>query len=93
MIVKPIQVEVFSSPGCSRCGRSLDQLHTIAGELGAEKITWRKVNVLDELDYAVELGILSLPAIAIDGELVFRSHISARRLRDALHARLQEQTG
>jgi len=27
--------------------------------------------VLDELDRAVELGVLTLPAIAIDGELVF----------------------
>lgn len=50
------------------------------------------MDVLEELDYAVELGVLSLPAMAINGELVFRSHISARRLRDALDSRLQEQT-
>lgn len=92
MVVKAIQVEVFSSPGCNRCGQVFDLLDAISGELGAGRIAWRKVNVLDELDYAVELGVLSMPAIAIDGELVFKSHPSAGRLREALETRLQAQT-
>ena len=90
--MKPIKVEVFSSPGCSRCGQVFDILQTITQELGAERIEWREVNVLDELDYAVELGVLSMPAIAIDGELVFKSHPSIGKLREALEARLQVQT-
>ncbi len=90
--MKPIQIEVFSSPGCSRCGQVFDVLQTITRELGAERIEWREVNVLDELDYAVELGVLSMPAIAIDGELVFKSHPSAGKLREALETRLQAQT-
>ena len=90
--MKPIQVEVFSSPGCSRCGQVFDVLQTITQELGAERIEWREVNVLDELEYAVELGVLSMPAIAIDGELVFKSHPSAGKLREALETRLQAQT-
>ncbi len=90
--MKPVQIEVFSSPGCSRCGQVFDLLQTITRELGAERIAWREVNVLDELDYAVELGVLSMPAIAIDGELVFKSHPSAGKLREALETRLQAQT-
>ncbi len=90
--MKPVQIEVFSSPGCSRCGQVFDLLQTITRELGAERIEWREVNVLDELDYAVELGVLSMPAIAIDGELVFKSHPSAGKLREALETRLQAQT-
>ncbi len=90
--MKPIQIEVFSSPGCSRCSQVFDVLQTITQELGAERIEWREVNVLDELDYAVELGVLSMPAIAIDGELVFKSHPSAGKLREALETRLQAQT-
>jgi len=87
--MKPIQVEVFSSPGCNRCGRVLDMLRTISGELGSERIAWREVNVVEELDYAVRLGVLSMPAIAIDGELVFKSHPTAGKLREALATRLQ----
>jgi len=89
--MKPIKVEVFSSPGCSRCSGVFDLLQTIAQELSAERIAWREVNVVDELDYAVELGVLSIPAIVIDGQLVFRSPPSARKLHDVLEARLQEQ--
>ncbi len=90
--MKPIQIEVFSSPGCSRCGQVFDVLQTITQEIGAERIEWREVNVLEELEYAVELGVLSMPAIAIDGELVFKSHPSAGKLREAVETRLQAQT-
>ena len=92
MAVKAIQVEVFSSPGCNRCGQVFEVLRAITRDLGAERIAWREVNVLEELDYAVELGVLSMPAIAIDGELIFKSHPSAGKLRDALKTRLQAQT-
>ena len=90
--MKRIQVEVFSSPGCSRCGQVFDMLEAITQELGAERIEWRKINVLDELEYAVELGVLSMPALAIDGKLVFKNHPSASKLRAALEKRLQAQT-
>ncbi len=90
--MKRIQIEVFSSPGCSRCGQVFDVLQTITQELGAERIEWREVNVLDELEYAVELGVLSLPAIAIDGELVFRIHPSADKLREARETRGKAKT-
>jgi len=90
--VKRIKVEVFFSPGCDRCGQVFDTLKKIAQELGSERIEWREVNVLDELDYAVELGVLSMPAIAIDGELAFKSHPSVRKLRQVLKDRLKEQT-
>jgi len=88
----PIQVEVFSSPGCNRCGQVFDLMQKITRELGSDNIEWRKVNVLEELDYAVELGVLSMPAIAIDGELVFRSHPSIGKLRHALETRLRAQS-
>ena len=67
-------------------------LDSVTQDFEPDLIEWRRVDVLEELDYAVELGVLALPAMAIDGELVFRSHISARRLRDALDVRLKEQT-
>ena len=67
-------------------------LESVTRDFDTDLIEWRKVDILEELDYAVELGVLSLPAMVIDGELIFRSHISARRLRDALDVRLKEQT-
>lgn len=83
-----LKVEVFSSPGCSKCSHAKATLQKIADEVGNEHIQWREVNVLEELDYAVSLGVLSTPAIAINGELQFASLPSARALRKELAARL-----
>ena len=82
------KVEVFSSPGCGKCAQAKSVLKTIAEELGQGKITWRDVNILEEMDYAVELGVMSSPAIAIDGRLIFSSLPSAAKLRAELHKRL-----
>ena len=89
--MKPIKIEVFSSPGCTQCGRVLQVLKSVADELGTERIEWREVNVLDELDYAIELGVLCMPAIAIDGQLVFKTHPTIRTLRQELENRLKAQ--
>lgn len=86
--VMSVKVEVFSSPGCGKCGHAKDLLKRVSEELGAGRIDWREVNVLDELDYAVRLGVLSTPAIALNGKLVFTSLPSARKLRAALEEQL-----
>ncbi len=84
-----IKVEVFSSPGCSKCGKAKVVLRDIASEIGGDRIDWREVNVLDEIDYAIQLGVLSTPSIAIDEELIFTSLPSEKRLRSELLNRLR----
>jgi len=83
-----LKVEIFSSPGCSKCSHAKATLRHIASEIGADQIEWREVNILEELDYAVELGVLSTPAIAINGELCFTSLPSAANLRQQLLQRM-----
>lgn len=85
-----LKIEVFSSPGCSKCGHAKEVLRNLADELGGDKIQWREVNILDEMDHAIELGVLSTPSIAINSELVFTSLPSAKKLRAELETRLQE---
>ncbi|MBI1425675.1 MAG: glutaredoxin [Gammaproteobacteria bacterium] len=86
-----IKVEVFSSPGCGKCGHAKEVLRKLADELGGEQINWREVNILEELDYAVALGVLSTPSIAINDELIFTSLPSAKKLRDELVSRLNKE--
>jgi len=90
-----IKVEVFSSPGCGKCGHAKEVLRKLVVELtnesGSEQINWREVNILDELDYAVALGVLSTPSIAINDELIFTSLPSAKKLRDELVSRLNKE--
>lgn len=85
----PILVEVFSSPGCSKCGHAKAVLLKLVNEMGADRIEWRDVNILQELDHAVELGVLSTPAIAIDGQLIFTSLPSSKKLGQELKNRLR----
>jgi glutaredoxin len=84
-----IKVEVFSSPGCAKCGQARTVLKAVAEELGADRVQWRDVDILEEMDYAVALGVMVSPSIAIDGELVFASLPSVRTLRAELEKRLQ----
>lgn len=79
-----IKVEVFSSPGCSRCSHAKSVLQKLVEEMGADAIQWREVNILDELDYAVELGVRATPGIAIDGRLMFTAQPSREKLRAAI---------
>lgn len=90
---EPIKVEVFSSPGCSKCSHAKSVLEKLVKDLGENKINWREVNILDELDYAVELGVLSTPAIAIENELVFSSLPSVKKLEAELSKRLSVSAG
>ncbi|MFM0597254.1 thioredoxin family protein [Paraburkholderia dilworthii] len=78
-----MKVELFYTPGCSRCTAVQAELKVVA-ERAVHHLVWRDVDALEELDYAVELGVLTLPAIAIDGKLVFSSLPTPNQLREAL---------
>lgn len=81
-----MKVELFHAPGCSRCAAVREDLKA-AAEAVVTGLEWREVNVLDEMDYAVDHGVLSLPAIVVDGELMFSSLPTPQQLRAALTRR------
>lgn len=88
---RTISVETFSTPGCAKCAQAHAALQSIAE--GMERVVWRKIHVLEELDYAVKLGVLTPPAIAIDGELAFPALPSPQRFRRELARRLEALSG
>ena len=63
---------MFYSPGCAACEDRQAELRSAAQE-AVKDLEWLDVNVLDNMDAAVELGVITLPSIAIDGEVVFTS--------------------
>ena len=83
-----MKIEIFAASGCKSCAAAGDALKNVAATVSSN-VAWRMVNVLDELDYAVDLGVLSLPSVAVDGELLFTSLPSPARFREVLekHAR------
>jgi len=78
-----MKVEIFYTPGCSECVAAHAKLRTAARE-AVKDLEWRELNVLDALDYAVELGVLTLPSIVVDGQLVFTSMPTVAQLRETL---------
>ena len=83
-----MKIEIFSTPGCSKCAAAKMMLEQTVKQLYREDIAWRSVNILEEIDYAVELGVMSPPAIAINGRLAFASLPSAAVLLAEIQKRL-----
>lgn len=80
-----VSIEVIAAPGCKKCASAQDDLRAVAlSVFGEQGLVWREVNVLEELDYAVTLGVLTTPAIAVNGELRFPSLPTAERFRAVL---------
>jgi len=74
---------MFYAPACAECVAAQAKLRGAAKE-AVRDLEWHEVNILDDLDRAVELGVMTLPSIAVDGELVFTSMPTATQLRTAL---------
>lgn len=83
-----IKVQIFSAPSCNICAKASAVIQNLADEIGENKIQWRKVNVVEEIDLAVSLGILSTPAIVINDVLVFTGLPSTEKLRAEIFKRL-----
>lgn len=88
-----ILLEVFAAPGCAKCAQTRQALKSVAEELDKERFVWREVNVLEEMDRAVELGVMSPPSLAIDGKLVFPALPTPARLRAELAKRMKGAAG
>ncbi len=85
-----LKIEVFTAPGCGKCGKAKTRLKKVVEQLNLDGIEWREVNILDELDYTVELGILTTPAIAMNGKLVFSGLPSAKAMLKTVSEHLHE---
>ncbi|MEX2352868.1 MAG: thioredoxin family protein, partial [Gammaproteobacteria bacterium] len=72
------------------CQKAMALVREVIDELGDNRVHYREVNVVDEIDYAVQLGVLSAPAIVLNGELVFPSPPAKAKLRQAILKRLGE---
>jgi len=77
---EPLLIEVFGVAGCSNCTAVMAMVEPVVARFDTA-IELRLVDVLKEIDYAVRLGILATPAIAINGRLEFTSPPSARTFR------------
>ena len=53
-----ITLELFSASACNRCAQAKRRLETMVDKFSEGTILYREIDVLEELDYAVSLGVL-----------------------------------
>jgi thioredoxin 1 len=82
---RSVSVEFFFAGGCSKTAEARDALREAAQSTrGAE---WNEIDIAQNPNRAVDVGVVSTPAVAIDGELVFKAMPTASELRTAIEAR------
>lgn len=81
-----MKVELFQTAGCKRCAAARERLKVVA-EQAVPGVLWRVVDAAAEIDYAVEVGVMSLPAVVIDGQLAFSSLPTSAQLAQELQRR------
>lgn len=83
---KFMSIEFFFAGGCSACARARQALRETAESTG--QVTWEEIDIAKNPNRAVDVGVMSTPALAIDGSLVFKSVPTPSELRTAIIARI-----
>lgn len=76
-------VELFFTAGCEKCAEARDGLREAAQSVGGA-VDWKEVDIAKDPNRAVDVGVISTPAVAIDGELVLSRMPTASELKRAI---------
>lgn len=82
-----MKIEVFYADGCSNCSAARRELEDAVRAAFPSEAAWSEIDIVKNIDYAVELGVLTVPAVAIDGALVFAKLPTPEQLVSELTAR------
>jgi len=84
-----VYVEDFTSPGCVGCPTVKEMLKSLSEELNGE-ITVEEVDITVDTTRAAQYGVMSVPAIAINGELKFMGVPKKEELKKVLMEELKK---
>ncbi len=79
-----VLVEVFISNFCEKCSNAMFMVEQETARIDTTRFDVLTVDVIEQIDHAVALGVLATPAIAIDGKLVFTGLPTPQTLRTEL---------
>jgi len=86
MTKKTVTVEFFFSGGCSNCAKAREALREAAES--TPQVSWSEIDIGKHPRRAVDAGVVTTPAVAIDGNLIFKSVPTPSELRTAINARV-----
>lgn len=82
-----MKIDVFYADGCGNCSASMRELKEAVLAAFPTDAAWSEIDIVKNIDYAVELGVLTVPAVAIDGALVFAKLPTAQQMLSELTTR------
>ena len=85
-----VYVEEFMSPGCVGCPAVQKMLEELKGEFG-DQLTIEEVDITVDTTRASQYGVMSVPAIAINGILKFIDVPKKEDLRDAILEEIERE--
>ncbi len=86
--IQTLKIELFTGTSCPACITMKDRLKTIINEFDQTRLFYRELDIVEEIDYAVKLGVLKTPAIALNGKLFSPSLLSMKALRNVIQKHL-----
>lgn len=89
--MEEVYVEEFMSPGCVGCPAVKEMLKELSIELEG-KLTVEEVDITVDTARATQYGIMSVPAVAINGILKFVGVPRKEELKKVILEELEEQT-
>jgi len=89
--MEEVYVEEFMSPGCVGCPAVQEMLKEFSIEFKG-KLTVEEVDITVDSVRAAQYGIMSVPAVAINGILKFVGVPRKEELKKAILEELEEQT-
>lgn len=84
-----MKIELFYAEGCGSCSAARQTLKQAVLAAFASDVDWRELEIVEHIEQAVQLGVLHVPAVAVEGSLVFAKLPTAEQLVAALNARLR----
>jgi small redox-active disulfide protein 1 len=84
-----VYIEMFTSPGCVNCPVVKKMLEELTNELKGD-ITVEEVDITAEPTRAAQYGVMSVPAVAINGILKFVGVPKREELKKAITNELKE---
>lgn len=78
------RVQVLSTPGCAGCAHAKQMVADVLTEY--PEFDWEEIDLTEQPELAARYGIMSVPAIVIDGTLEFTTVPKPDALRTKIAA-------
>lgn len=83
------RVQVLSTPGCAGCAQTRALIMRALGSF--PDLDWEEIDLTECPELASHYGIMSVPAVVIDGKLEFTGVPKERALKDRLQSATEKE--